>query len=307
MIITEYKNIIEKVYKDLLKKDLSGEIASYIPALEEVDEGKFGVSISTLLGDHFSIGDAEERFSIQSISKVFSLSMAIDILGDKLWKRIGVEPSGNPFNSLVQLEYEQGIPRNPFINAGAIVLADILITKYKNPFEHYLDMIIELCGSANLSYDQSIFESEKEFGDRNRALAYFVKSYNNLENPVEEVLDLYFKQCSILMNCAELSQAFLYLANHGLNPRNQRRILSSSQTKRLNAVMLTCGFYDESGDFAYYVGLPGKSGVGGGIAAIFPQHYSISVWSPPLDKKGNSELGMQFLERFTTETHESIF
>ena len=302
-----YKKIIESIYQDLIQENLIGIKADYIPALQAIDEKKFAVSFNSLTHDKFSIGDADERFSIQSISKVFSLSIAIDLLGDSLWKRVGVEPSGNPFNSLVQLEFEEGIPRNPFINAGAIVLADILLSKKKHAFEFYLELIRELSNSENISYDEDIYLSEKEYGDRNRALAYFIKSCGNLNNEVENVLDLYFKQCAITMNCKEISQSFLYLANQGMNPTSKKRILTSSQTKRLNAIMLTCGFYDESGDFAYYVGLPGKSGVGGGIAAVFPNHYSLSVWSPPLDKKGNSELGMRFLEAFTSRTNESIF
>ena len=220
---------------------------------------------------------------------------------------MGVEPSGNAFNSLMQLEYEKGIPRNPLINAGALVVTDILVSKFENPKAEILRYLRQLAGTDAVHFNKSVAESERNTGYRNFALAYFLKSFGNLHNEVEQVLDVYFHQCSIEMTCVELARAMQIFSGHGLEPHSGGRLLSSSQTKRLNAVMQTCGFYDEAGEFTYAVGLPGKSGVGGGIAALLPGHYSIAVWSPELNKKGNSVLGMKALELFTTMTGNSVF
>ncbi|HCT50997.1 MAG TPA: glutaminase A, partial [Balneola sp.] len=229
------------------------------------------------------------------------------MLGEKLWKRVGVEPSGNPFNSLVQLEYESGIPRNPLINAGALVVSDVLVSNLKNPKHDFLRFVQKLAGNSTISYNEKVAESEKDTGYRNVALASLMKSFGNIENLVEEVLDFYFYMCSIEMSCKELSQTFLLYANHGKHFVSKERILNASQSKRLSAILLTCGFYDQAGEFTFKVGLPGKSGVGGGIAAVFPEHYSVAVWSPKLNKAGNSVLGMEVLERLTTKTGLSIF
>ena len=243
----------------------------------------------------------------RSISKVFSLSYAISILGESIWERVGVEPSGNPFNSLVQLEYEKGKPRNPFINAGAIVIADILVSQLDDPKEDFLQFVRDLCGVQDINFDEKVAHSEKLTGYRNAALGNMLKSFGNLENDVEDVLDFYFHQCSIAMSCKELAYAFFYFANGGMTFDNKKKVLSESKVKRLNALMQTCGFYDESGDFAYKVGLPGKSGLGGGIIAIHPHQYTVSTWSPRLNAKGNSVMGMKALEMLTTETEMSIF
>lgn len=256
---------------------------------------------------NFGMGDFQEKFSIQSISKVLSLCLAYQILGGDIWNRLGVEPSGNPFNSLIQLEKDKGIPRNPFINAGAMVIADILLSNLDNPKKDLLHFIRNLSGNQEVHYSTKISSSEKSIGYRNVALCNFIKSFDNIENEPDEVLDFYFNLCSIELSCKDLSALFLFLANKGKTIHNNNQILTSSKTKRINALMQTCGFYDESGEFAFKVGLPGKSGVGGGIIAIHPGQYAIAVWSPQLNEKGNSYKGMKFLEGFTTLSQLSIF
>ncbi|RIJ37065.1 glutaminase [Pontibacter oryzae] len=302
-----FKEIIEHVYHKVKNVEDTGKLPTYIPQLANVDTENFGVYISTTDQVNFGIGNCYDKFSIQSIAKVLSLSLAYQLLGEKVWERVGVEPSGTPFNSLVQLETDNGIPRNPFINAGAIVISDILVSSLKNPKEDFLTFVRSICNNSDLNYSSRIAASEKEIGFRNVALCNFIKSFGNIKNDPSEVLEFYFDLCSIEMNCKELSETFLFLANNGQNVIDNTTILSSSQTKRINALMLTCGFYDESGDFAFKVGLPGKSGVGGGIIAIHPNHYAIAVWSPKLNQKGNSYKGMRFLEEFTTKSELSIF
>lgn len=296
-------DIREEVQPDFGK----GKVADYIPALAGVDSSKFGIAVETIAGERFEVGDTAEKFSIQSISKVFTLTMAFALLGEKLWNRVGVEPSGNPFNSLVQLEYEKGVPRNPFINAGALVITDVLISHYQNPKSEILNFVRKLVGNDDIYYDYEIARSERETGFTNAALVNFLKSHRNIDNHVDLVLDVYFQQCSIMMSCRELARAFLFLANNGVVPATGERILTKSRTKRLNAVMLTCGFYDEAGEFAFRVGMPGKSGIGGGIVGIIPNQLAIAVWSPELNEHGNSLAGIHALELFTTKTEMSVF
>ena len=302
-----YHEVITRLYEDFKIKRGLGKVADYIPALAETDPHHYGISLTTLDGQQCDAGDASTRFSIQSISKVFTFAMVMSRLGDEIWDAVGREPSGNPFNSLVQLEYERGIPRNPFINAGALVITDRLISLFDRPKEAILDFIRTLCGNDDIYIDQRIARSEREHASRNMALAYFMKSFGNIQNDVETLIDVYCSQCAISMNCIDLARSFLFLANRGVNPFTGECILTVSQAKRLGAVMLTCGFYDESGDFAFRAGLPGKSGVGGGIVAYIPGNLSIAVWSPGLNRHGNSALGVETLERFTTDIGNSIF
>lgn len=302
-----YNEIFEKIDATLEPFKSDGKISDSIPELAKVNPNKFGIHLLDIDGNTYQFGDCNEKFSIQSISKVFSLSLAFQFIGENIWNSVGVEPSGNSFNSLVQLEYEKGKPRNPFINAGAMVIADILITNLKNPKVDFLQFVRKIAHSDSIDYNPNIAKSEKEVGFRNAALANFLKSFGRLQNKVEDVLDFYFHQCSIEMSCKELSEAVFYFANEGKTFRNENIILTQSQTKRLNALMQTCGFYDESGEFAYKVGLPGKSGIGGGIIAIHPKKYSVAIWGPKLNEKGNSVLGMKALEFLTTETQMSIF
>jgi glutaminase len=303
----DYAQILAEISHEILPFRGEGKVADYIPELANISPDKYGVCIYCLDGKMYKIGDSDEKFSIQSISKVFSLSLAFSILDDEIWKRVEVEPSGNPFNSLLQLEYEKGIPRNPFINAGAIVVADILVSQLAHPKQNFLEFVRKIAGNPFIDYNPKVAHSERDWGFRNRSLANFLKSFGNLHNDVEQVLDFYFYQCSIEMTCEELAKAFLIYANHGDLPDTAEVILSTSQIKRINALMQTCGFYDEAGEFTFKVGLPGKSGVGGGMVAIYPQRYSIAVWSPKLNEKGNSVLGLRTLESFTSKTGASIF
>jgi glutaminase len=302
-----YKKIIEDIYTDLKSIEDIGKVANYIPELSNISADNFGINITTIDKKSFGVGHFNEKFSIQSISKILTLVLVYKLEGEKLWERVDVEPSGNPFNSLLQLETDSGKPRNPFINAGAIVVCDILITHLKNPKEDFLNFCKEISNNPSLNYSEKVAASEKISGFRNIALCNFIKSFGNIKNDVDEVLDFYFYTCAIEMSCKELSEIFLFLTDDCFTTHKGNSILTMSQAKRINAIMLTCGFYDESGEFAFRVGLPGKSGVGGGIIAIHPDKYCIAVWSPKLNKKGNSYKGMLFLEKFTTKTASSIF
>jgi len=303
----DYKEIFSEIAIELQSLPSAGKVASYIPELDHIDGEKLGIHLITTNNIHYSIGDSKERFSIQSISKVFSLAMAIDLEGTDLWDRVGIEPSGTAFNSLVQLEHEKGVPRNPFINAGAIVVCDVLASHFQNPRKEIIEFIRKLTGKKNINYSSEVAESERRTGYRNRAVTCLMKEFGNIKNKVSDVLDLYFDLCSIEMSCEELAQAFAFLSNSGANPLTGEVIVSMSHSKRINAIMQLCGFYDEAGEFAFKVGLPGKSGVGGGIVAVHPGKYSIAVWSPKLNKKGNSYIGMKILESLTTKTNLSIF
>lgn len=302
----DYQKVLNSIYKQIIYKGNKGELPTYIPELVNVNPQKFGAFLLTIDNKKIGVGDYCEKFSIQSIAKVLSLSFAYSLFKEKIWKRVGVEPSGTPFNSLVQLESDQGIPRNPFINAGALVICDMLVSEFKNPKKEFLNFIKNISGNKSLHFSKNIVNSEKNVGFRNIALCNFIKSFNNIKNEPNKVLDFYFNMCSIEMTCQELSETFYFLANHGVT-LNGQRILSVSQSKRVNAVMQTCGFYDESGEFTFKVGLPGKSGVGGGIIAVHPGKYIVSTWSPKLNSKGNSYRGMKFLEQLTTKTNLSVF
>ena len=303
----DYLKIIEDIYQQILPYAKEGKQADYIPELAKVDPDQFGMCIHTIYGETASIEQADTRFSIQSISKVFALAMCLSIKGDELWKRVGKEPSGTAFNSLLHLELESGKPRNPFINSGALVLADILLSHLENPEEDFLKFVRAVAGNDTIDYNPQVATSERENGYLNAAIANLLKYHGNVENDIEAILHFYCLMCSIEMSCCELALAFLAFANHRRKFDYAGITLTSSQVKRINAIMQTCGFYDEAGEFAYLVGLPGKSGVGGGIVAIYPLQYSVAVWSPRLNAKGNSVMGIKALELLTSETKESIF
>ncbi|KAA5821461.1 glutaminase [Algibacter amylolyticus] len=304
--MTDFQAVLNSIYQDAIQATDKGVVASYIPELAHVNKENFAIQLRTATGECYGVGDYNKLFSIQSISKVLALSKAMSLIGEDIWKRVDVEPSGHPFNQLALLEIENGIPRNPFINSGAIVIADILVSHLKNPKEDFLNYVRELAGDASINYNIDVALSEQSTGFKNFAAANLLKSFKNLNNPVDVVLDFYFYQCSIEMTCSQLSNTFYLFANNGKCLQNKLHI-TDRQVKRVNALMLTCGFYDEAGEFAFEVGLPGKSGVGGGIVALLPDHFVITTWSPGLNKKGNSKLGMQALEQFTTKTKQSIF
>ena len=274
-----------------------GKVADYIPALARVAPRQFGMAIALVDGRHFSVGDAVVPFSIQSISKLFTFVLALKLVGDDIWQRIGREPSGNAFNSMVQLETEHGIPRNPFINAGALVVTDILTQRYAHLDLALLNFLRRLTDAPDLSWNREVAKSERDTAHRNMAMAYFMKSFDNFVNTPDLVLDNYCRQCATEMSCSQLAQAAMFLANDGLDIGSGEQVLSMEAARRVNALLLTCGAYDAAGDYAYRIGLPIKTGVGGGIVAVVPNIGTISVWAPELDAKGNSLIGGYALER----------
>src|SRR5437763_535029 len=308
-IIDDLDEVVAVVADEMRDHLGEGRVADYIPALARVDPNQFGIAIVTTDGRTASAGDCATPFSIQSLSKVFTLVLAINRLDEALWRRVGREPSGSRFNSIVQLEQEHGIPRNPFINAGALVVTDAVIAG-ATPAAAIADIagfMRRLAMDEAVSIDPEVASSEEETGFRNASLANFLRSFDNLQSPVAEVLDVYFNQCALRMTCRQLARAGLFLAQDGLDPLNQIQVTSPQRTRRINAIMMTCGHYDASGDFAFKVGLPGKSGVGGGILAIAPRRASIAVWSPGLNNHGNSLVGSLALERLAILTGWSVF
>ncbi|MER6125726.1 glutaminase [Streptomyces sp. NPDC001795] len=301
-----FQPVLERIAEELEKTPGRGRAADYIPALAARDPRRFGMAVAELDGTVYGVGEWREPFSAQSITKVFTLALDLAREGDELWEYVGREPSGNPFNSLVQLEYENGIPRNPFINAGALVVTDRLHTRTGDAAGTLLDFLRTESGNPDISFDTEVAASEAAHGDRNAALGHFMASYGNIDNPVPVLLEQYFRQCSLEASCADLALATGFLARHGVRA-DGTRLLTRSQAKQVNAVMLTCGTYDAAGDFAYRVGLPGKSGVGGGIIAVVPGRCTLCVWSPGLDERGNSVAGVAALDRFTTLTGLSVF
>ena len=298
--------LLDQLYNALSSEKNTGKVADYIPGLDHVNPDALGLCLTDIHNNSVISGDANTPFSLQSIGKVLSLTLAFKTVGDELWQRVGVEPSGNAFNSLIQLEVEKGIPRNPFINAGALVICDVLLSELKKPKAELKYFIQSLCPTS-IRFNETVAEAEAQTSSRNLALLHLMKDFSNIQNDPQDVLKLYCFLCSLEMTCLQLSQTFLFLANQGVNPFLKEDVLDSSKTKRINAVMQLCGFYDEAGEFAFRVGLPGKSGVGGGIIALHPGLYTIAVWSPPLNNKGNSSKGIKALEALTTMTEQSIF
>ncbi|MDP3891577.1 glutaminase [Nocardioides sp.] len=302
----DYQRLLEQVLGDIEPEIGRGRVADHIPALSSVDPHQFAMAVADIDGSVTGVGACTEPFSIQSVSKVFALALVVASDGARIWSRVGREPSGNPYNSLVQLERELGIPRNPFINAGAIVTTDRLLSLTEDARGAALDFLQTESGNPGVDFDPVVAGSEVEHGARNAALGYFMASHGNMENPVSRVLEHYFWQCSIRASCQDLALAGLTLARHGARADGSR-LLTGNDAKRINAIMLTCGTYDAAGEFAYRVGLPGKSGVGGGILAIVPGRCAVAVWSPGLDSRGNSVAGVAALDRFTTLTGWSVF
>ena len=306
---TDLGAIVEEVRADLEPRLGAGKPADYIPQLARVDPRRFGIAVTTLDGTTHVAGDAEEAFSIQSISKVFLLTLALGKHGEGIWTRVGREPSGDPFNSIVQLEHEHGRPRNPFINAGAIVVTDLVLAGHtpREAIGEILRFLRFLADDDTVGIDPAVAKSEQATGARNYALAQFMRSYDRLIHPVDKVLGVYFHHCAVAMSCRQLARAGLFLAASGRDPASGNSVVRPARARRINALMMTCGLYDASGDFAYRVGLPAKSGVGGGILAVAPGHASICVWAPGLDEAGNSLLGVAALEKLVQRTGWSVF
>ncbi|GGL96950.1 glutaminase [Pseudomonas asuensis] len=290
--------LLDRVAYDAQQDMGEGKVADYIPALAQVEPDQFGVALCDVEGRVFQAGAGDTPFSIQSISKVLNLVIAMQRLPEEdIWTRVGREPSGQAFNSIVQLEVERGVPRNPFINAGALLITDILVSRIMSIQYLLREQTRRLSANATVNFDTRVARSEMEHKARNAALAYLMKAYGNLHSEVDEVLETYFHGCALSMSCVDVARAFAFLAHRGINPHDGSEVLSPQQTRQLNALLLTCGLYDAAGDFAWRVGLPGKSGVGGGIVAIVPGRMSVCVWSPRLDSYGNSVAGLRALER----------
>ncbi|ALM89804.1 MULTISPECIES: glutaminase B [Alteromonas] len=299
--------LLEAIFDEVKPMLGEGKVADYIPALASVDPHQFGIAICDIEGRITSIGDADVPFSIQSISKVFNLVLAMNHYGEDMWERVGCEPSGLPFNSLVQLEYEDGIPRNPFINAGALVVSDMTQSRFASPHIGMRDFVRRLSCNDNIFANKVVADSEFEHRARNAAMAYLMKAYNNFENEVEDVLHSYFNNCALEMSCVDLARATNFLANRGYSICADEQVLSPDQNRQVNALLATSGMYDEAGSFAFKVGLPGKSGVGGGVIAVVPGRFSICVFSPALNAVGNSHLGVAALTSLSKRINWSVY
>jgi glutaminase len=309
VLLPQLDQVVKEIAEEMLARSDRGDVASYIPELARVDSRHFGIAVIDTEGIAHVGGDGDMPFSIQSISKVFTLTLALGKAGDRLWRRVGREPSGSPFNSIVQLENERGIPRNPFINAGAIAVTDLILSGHqpREALGEILHFMRFLADDPSIIMDEAVAASEQRTGYRNIALANYMKSFGVLDNPVEYALGVYFHHCAIAMSCRQLAMAGRFLAQYGRNPSTGHLVVQPERARRINAIMLMCGHYDGSGEFAYRVGLPGKSGVGGGIMAVAPGKASIAVWSPGLVAAGNSHLGRVALEALTKRMGWSIF
>jgi glutaminase len=307
--VPDLNNVVKEIAEEMAQRPDRGEVATYIPELGRIDPKAFGLAVIEADGNVAAGGDSDTPFSIQSISKVFTLTLALGKVGDRLWRRVGREPSGSPFNSIVQLENEKGIPRNPFINAGAIAVTDAILAGHRprEALGEILRFMQFVADDPSITIDEAVAASEQRTGFRNFALANYMKAFGVLESPVEYTLGVYFHQCAIAMSCRQLAMAARFLAHLGRNPSTGMSVVHPERARRINALMLTCGHYDGSGEFAYRVGLPGKSGVGGGILAIAPGKASIAAWSPGLDPSGNSHLGRIALEALAKRMGWSIF
>ena len=305
----DISEVLAEIHDQVKLATERGKVADYIPELAEVDPNKFAMAVVDKNGAVHAVGDSDHAFSIQSISKVFTLTMALALHGDSIWKRVGREPSGSAFNSIVLLEHEKGIPRNPFINAGAIAIADIIL-EGREPQEtiaEILEFMHFLTDDDSIVLDKNVAKSEALFGHKNFALAHYMKACSNLTHAVGKTLEVYFHQCAIAMSVRQLARAGRYLCHSGFDPHTGHSVISAERTRRVNALMLTCGHYDGSGEFAFRVGIPGKSGVGGGILAVVPGKASIAVWSPGLTSNGNSLLGTRALEHLAKAMEWSVF
>ena len=299
------QDLLDQIASEMAGATDRGKVANYIPELAKVDPQHFGIAVALPTGETFTAGDAATPFSIQSISKVFTLAIALGRLGDQIWARVGREPSGLAFNSILQLEQENGIPRNPFVNAGAIAVTDAIL-QGRQPREVLAELLRFIQAAAEdetITINQAVAKSEQATAHRNIALAEFMAAMGNLRNPTQLAIGTYVHQCAVEMTAAQLARAGRFL----LGAPGCPRLVSIARIRRINALMMTCGHYDASGEFAYRVGLPGKSGVGGGILAIAPGKASIAVWSPGLNEYGNSKLGSIAVEKLARGMGWSVF
>jgi glutaminase len=307
MLTADATSLLTRIAKQVRPLLSQGQLPKYIPQLTRVNKIQFGMAFVTLDGQEAFAGDAEVPFSIQSISKLFALMLALERVGDDLWGRVGKEPSGMPFNELVQVDQEAGAARNPFINAGALVITDVLCSSFAQPELALLQTLRQSAGDERVDIDQAVMRSERETCDRNAAIAHLLKSYGRIDNSVHTVLDTYCRQCALTMSSRQIARSALPLATvDGLSSHSTRERLSAAQRHSVNALMLTCGTYNAAGDFAARVGLPMKSGVGGGIVAVIPGIGSVCAWSPGLDSAGNSLAAGRAIELFARQTGLSV-
>lgn len=284
-----------------------GQVADYIPALRRVDRNRFGLALATVDGAVFEAGDSREPFSIQSISKVFALVLALRTAGDVLWDRVGRRPSSNAFNSLIELELEGGRPRNPFLNPGALAVADLLASRHTQMERALVTLLRAQSGDATIDYDLSVAASEFACAHRNMAAAHLMKSFGNFRNPVDAVVQAYCAQCAIACSCASLARAALFLAHGGVSPVTGERVLSERQAQQVCALMMSSGTYEASGETAFSIGLPVKSGVGGGVLAVIPRFGVACAWSPPLDEAGTSVAGLKAVALLAQHIGRTVF
>lgn len=287
-----------------------GQVASYIPELANVDPGKFGVYVSAEDGREFFAGDYQDSFTMQSVVKPLILLQALmDSDADTVRALVGVEATGKPFDAFNYSDQAlTGAHINPMINTGAIALCTLIQgSDYQSRFSRLLSLTRRLAGNPGLEVNHAVYMSEKITGNKNRALAYMLKAYGMITDPVEEILDCYFQACSISVSCRDLARIAHIFANHGVHPVTGERLFPAAYAKYVNATLATCGMYDGSGEFALTVGFPAKSGVGGGIMGIVPHRVGIGVFAPALDKHGNSVAGMQLLAQLSRELDLSIY
>lgn len=283
-----------------------GNVATYIPELGKADKNKLGLSLITKDGKRYNLGDTKDRFTIQSISKIITLAAAIELCGiHEVFSKVGMEPSGEAFNSLVELDLNSDRPFNPMINSGALTVSSMLIGK--RSFSEMLDISRQLCLDPDINMDEAVFSSEMNNLSRNRSIAYLLESKKIIESDVEETLKLYTKMCSMSVTSESLANLGLILASDGVNPHTGVRLLQTHTVHIIKTIMLTCGMYDGSGEFAVHVGIPTKSGVGGGLVSVVDKLMGIGVYSPSLDEKGNCIAGRPLLEYLSREFRLHIF
>ncbi len=287
-----------------------GKVASYIPELAKAPIHTLGIQIMDIHGQQLAAGDCEYRFTIQSISKVFTLLLALMDHGEEaVFNKVGMEPTGDRFNSMLKLELvEPGIPFNPFINAGAIAISSLIVgSSPLDKAERIRDFCRQLANNATLDFDAAVYRSEAETADLNRSMAYLLKDNGVLEDSVEDVLDVYFHQCAIQATCADLARMALILTYDGIDPITHKQLIPRRYVQNAKTFMVTCGMYNASGQFAIQAGIPAKSGVSGGILSIVPGKYGIGVIGPSLNSKGNSIAGVKLLELLSTQFGWSLF
>ncbi len=302
--------LLNKILENCRRITEKGKVATYIPALGKADPNDLGICVADMNGDLFSAGDYEKKFTIQSISKTVTLMLAIMDNGiEYVFDKIGMEPTGDAFNSIIKLEIvSPSKPLNPMINAGAIAVTSMI--KGKNSLEKFhrlLNFFRKISGNENLDINEEAYLSEKATGDRNRSMAYFMRDVGIFTGDVEDILDVYFRQCSIEVNCIDIAKIGLFLANDGRIPETGEIITSEKVSRIVKTFMVTCGMYNASGQFAINVGIPAKSGVGGGIMTSIPHKMGIGVYGPALDDKGNSIGGCEMLKKLSEELDFSIF